>query len=112
MPSVKLHVCDKSAQLCFIPGPVYSTERVWISPEERNCWFGTMTPTPPSSASRCSASLRMKTVREYCSFIQNVNVRVTSPRSENEPHCSAQHMVCLQGKKIDRKKSSFLWMGL
>lgn len=66
----------KHVWLCFISGPVYSTEHVWISQEEQNCWFGIMIPTPPSSASRFSASLRMKTVREHLSFTSVENVVV------------------------------------
>lgn len=45
-----------------LAGRVYSTGRAWTSPEGRSCWSGTTTPTPPSLASRCSASPRTKTV--------------------------------------------------
>lgn len=56
----------KSQLFCVcLAGRASSTEPAWTSPEERSCWFGTTTPTRPSSASRCSASLRMKTVRRH-----------------------------------------------
>lgn len=45
-----------------LAGRAYSTGRAWTSPEGRSCWSGTTTPTPPSLASRCSASPRTKTV--------------------------------------------------
>lgn len=56
---------------------------MWTSPEEQNCWFGTTTPTLHSSASLCSASLRTKTVRFFCSFEMFLmhDVTVTSERS-------------------------------
>lgn len=41
---------------------VFSTGLVRISHEEQSFWSGTMTVTPPSLASPCSASHRMKTV--------------------------------------------------
>lgn len=81
--------------VCILAGPVSSTERAWTSPEERSCWFGTTTPTLPFSASRCSASLRTRTVSDFSGTsikTGNVNeVRRCRCRSIQQPDCLWGH---------------------